>query len=103
MINRFLQIALVIGLMTVIYFTSQAIINDGFNFTFFYQPDMNNPWIFAVTTDLYLGFIVTSILIYLIEENKKISIPVILLQLLMGNVIGCLYLIFKITSLSRKG
>ena len=55
------------------YFTAQAVINDGFNFAFFYQPDMNNPWIFAVTTDLYLGFIVTSILIYLVEENKKIS------------------------------
>ena len=100
MINKFIQVILVVGLLTVLYFTSQAIMSDGFNFAFFYQPDINNPWIFAVTTDLYLGFIVISVLIYLTEKNIKVSLPVIILQLLFGHIIGCIYLILKIDLIS---
>lgn len=59
------------------------------------------PWGQVSLIDLYLGFLLFAVVIGLIEK-PAISIPVIVVLFLLGNVVAAFWLVWRLPELVRK-
>jgi hypothetical protein len=58
-----------------------------------------DPWGIVTLLDLYIGFIVASVLIYVVERGRIIAWVVIVPMFFLGNVITALWLAWRATKL----
>lgn len=59
------------------------------------------PWGKVMLADLYLGFLLVSIIVLLIEPIG-IAIPLILAIFLLGNWVSALWLVFRLPTLTKR-
>jgi hypothetical protein len=60
-----------------------------------------NPWGIVTLVDLYFGFIITSVLVLVVERGRSIAWLVILPTFFLGNVVPALWLAWRAALLIR--
>ena len=81
-------------LFSAAIFLTAAIIWAGLNAPFWasFSHITANPWGVVTLVDLYSGFLLASVLIWLIEPRKGLAAGIVLLTLVLGNIVTLLWL-----------
>ena len=89
----FIRIALVAAALALTATIIWAAFNAPFWASFGYITA--NPWGVVTLVDLYSGFLVASILIWLIEPRKELAASVVIFTLVLGNIITLIWLAWR--------
>ena len=63
---------------------------------------LTEPWGLVTLADLYLGFVLISVVIFIVEEDKRIAALFILPLFLLGNIVSAVWLAWRFMRITRR-
>lgn len=94
---RILAILLAVGLTGLIVWAGFTA-----NFLDSFGRIVADPWGLVSLADLYLGFVATSLLVWLFEADRKVALMWIVPVYFLGNVVIALWLVIRLPELVRR-
>lgn len=90
-------------LISAAIFLTATIIWAGLNAPFWasFSHITANPWGVVTLVDLYSGFLLASVVVWLIEPRKGLAAGIVLLTLVLGNIVTLLWLALRGLALIR--
>lgn len=61
-----------------------------------------DPWGLVTLADLYLGFLLFSVVVVVFEPNRPLAVAVVLLTLVLGNLVTAVWLVARLPLLIAK-
>jgi hypothetical protein len=96
------KIIIGIALAVHVYFSIPVIIADPWLATFFEIFENCETWAFQITSDLFLGFLLFAIMIYLVEGSLKTAVWWFVGINLIGNPAAAIYVLINMNKIQKK-